>query len=223
MLRYIDSAIDSNDNEILTVDGRDMYEAMSRQVEQDLGEIAGLKPLPRSRMARQAGRLKNKMTKGGSAGRMLFTRQGMRTLRLSPQEAQTLMRSDPQFRRSYEKQVKNGERSDMTDKYDGIVEFNDGRIITNVYKPYMAGGVVQRESITRDEVNRQTIERQQRNAEATNNWDPIEASAKEDYNRLKGGRRGPLPTVNSGLEMIETIDTPSNPSQSVQQIITPGV
>ena len=44
MLRYISSAIDSNDNEFLAVDGQDMYKAISRQVEQDLGEIAELKP-----------------------------------------------------------------------------------------------------------------------------------------------------------------------------------
>ena len=73
------------------------------------------------------------------------------------------------------------------------------------------------------DMKQRLIERQQRTKEVINNWDPIEASAKEDYNRLKGGRRGPLPTPSSGLEMIETIDTPSNPSQSVQQIITPGV
>ena len=73
------------------------------------------------------------------------------------------------------------------------------------------------------DMKQRLIERQQRTKEVINNWDPIEASAKEDYNRLKGGRRGPLPTPSSGLEMIETVDTPSNPSQSVQQRVFPGV
>ena len=147
---------------------------------------------------------------------MLFSRRDRRTLRLSPEEAQTLMRSDPQFRRSYERQVKNGQTSNNTDKYDGIVEFDDGRIITNVYKPYEAGGVIQREPISREEVNRQTIERQQRNAEATNNWDPVEASAREDFNRLRGGN---VPLVNPGAlpladELIQTIETPIAPATS---------
>ena len=39
MLRYIDSAIDSSDNEILTIDGRDMYQEMRRQTEQDIGKL----------------------------------------------------------------------------------------------------------------------------------------------------------------------------------------
>ena len=39
MLRYIDSAIDKDDNEILTVDGQDLYEAMTEQAEKDLQEV----------------------------------------------------------------------------------------------------------------------------------------------------------------------------------------
>ena len=183
-------------------------------------QIAGLKPLPINRMVRQAGRRKNKSQsfEGSSlnAGQMMFTRRDSRRIELSPQEAQTLLRSDPQFKRSYEKQVKNGQRSDMTDKYDGIVEFRDGRIITNVYKPYEAGGVTQRKSMPTKDLNQQTLERQQRTKDAINNWDPIEASAKEDYNRLRGGKK---PIVNPGAlpladELIQTIETPIAPATS---------
>lgn len=39
MLRYIDSAVDSSDNELLTIDGRDMYQEIQRQTEQDVQEV----------------------------------------------------------------------------------------------------------------------------------------------------------------------------------------
>ena len=38
MLRYIDSVIDKDDNEILTVDGQDLYQEIQRQNEADLQE-----------------------------------------------------------------------------------------------------------------------------------------------------------------------------------------
>ena len=60
------------------------------------------------------------------------------------------------------------------------------------------------------------IERQQRTKDAINNWDPIEASAQEDYNRLRGGNK---PIVNPGAlpladELIQTIETPIAPATS---------
>ena len=45
-----------------------------------------------------------------------------------------------------------------------------------------------------------TMERLERTQDAINNWDPIEASAKEDFNRLKG-RMGPADAV----ELIQPI------------------
>ena len=40
MLRYIDSSINDDGDERLTVDGRDLYEAMVDQVEKDLKPAA---------------------------------------------------------------------------------------------------------------------------------------------------------------------------------------
>ena len=66
------------------------------------------------------------------------------------------------------------------------------------------------------DMKQRLIERQQRTKEVINNWDPIEASAKEDYNRLRGGKK---PIVNPGAlpladELIQTIETPIAPATS---------
>ena len=45
MLRYIDSVVDSNDDERLTVDGRDLYQEIQRQDEADLKETLNT-PMP---------------------------------------------------------------------------------------------------------------------------------------------------------------------------------
>ena len=45
MLRYIDSVVDSNDNERLTVEGRDLYQEIQRQDEADLQETLNT-PMP---------------------------------------------------------------------------------------------------------------------------------------------------------------------------------
>jgi len=182
----------------------------------EIAQVAGLRPLPINRMVKQAGRLKNRsqsyMGKSYNAGPMMFSRKGYQRVSLSAEEVQTLMRSDPQFKRSYERQVKNGQQSDMTDKYDGFVHMRDGSVRVNIFQPYEAGGVIQRESMPTKDLNQQTLERQRRTKEAIDNWDPIEASAQEDYNRLKGGRRGPiLPSPADFLMDLQTIPTPSNP------------
>ena len=58
----------------------------------------------------------------------------------------------------------------------------------------------------------ETLERLIRAQDAINAWDPIEASAIEDMNRLRGGRRGPvLPGAADFLMDLQTIPTPSNP------------
>ena len=50
------------------------------------------------------------------------------------------------------------------------------------------------------DLKQRTMERLERTQDAINNWDPIEASAKEDYNRLKG-KMGPADAV----ELIQPI------------------
>ena len=89
MLRYISSAVDSSDNEILTVDGQDMYGAMSRQTEQDLGEIAGIRPLPINRMRRQAGRQMNQQTQRRIRG---VTERGADRIPTQPGTAETVIK-----------------------------------------------------------------------------------------------------------------------------------
>jgi len=181
----------------------------------EIAQVAGLRPLPINRMVRQAGRLKNQSPSGYNAGEMLFSRRNRSRIDLSPAEVQKLLRSDPQFKKSYEKQVINGENANMTDKY-GLYQGSDGSVWGSVYQPYEAGGSIQREPISREEVNRRTIERQQAAREAIENWDPIEASAREDFNRLRGGNRslvnpGALPLAD---ELIQTIGTPIAPPTS---------
>ena len=66
------------------------------------------------------------------------------------------------------------------------------------------------------DMKQRLIERQQKTKEVIDNWDPIEASAQEDYNRLKGGNK---PIVNPGAlpladELIQTIETPIAPATS---------
>ena len=59
----------------------------------------------------------------------------------------------------------------------------------------------------------ETLERLIRAQDVINNWDPIEASAIEDMNRLRGGRRGPvLPAAADFLMDLQTIPTPRNPN-----------
>ena len=53
---------------------------------------------------------------------------------------------------------------------------------------------------TKQNLADETMERLERTQDAINNWDPIEASAKEDYNRLKG-KMGPADAV----ELIQPI------------------
>ena len=50
------------------------------------------------------------------------------------------------------------------------------------------------------DLKQRTMERLERTQDAINNWDPIEASAQEDYNRLKG-KMGPADAV----ELIQPI------------------
>ena len=66
------------------------------------------------------------------------------------------------------------------------------------------------------DMKQRLIERQQKTKEVIDNWDPIEASAQEDYNRLRGGNK---PIVNPGAlpladELIQTIETPIAPATS---------
>ena len=178
MLRYIDSVIDEDGNERLTVEGFDLYNGIERQMETDFQEtfeLAGLKPLPINRMVRQAGREANQFYTKGSYGKPFQNREG-----------QTLRYRDgtPQGRQS---------RPNPNDPY---YEKGDGRMPADM--------------------KQRLIERQQKTKEVIDDWDPIEASAQEDYNRLKGGNK---PIVNPGAlpladELIQTIETPIAPATS---------
>ena len=73
-----------------------------------------------------------------------------------------------------------------------------------------------KEGVMPKDLKERTLKRQQKTKDAIDNWDPIEASAKEDYNRLKGGRRGPA-WMGPGAadELIQTIETPIAPATSI--------
>ena len=64
----------------------------------------------------------------------------------------------------------------------------------------------------------ETMERLERAQEVINNWDPIEASAREDFNRLRG-RRDP----SAALDLIHTVDTPSNQGMSLGEMMIPRI
>ena len=173
--------------------------------------LAGIKPLPINRMVRQAGRVKNRSPSGANAGPMHFTRRDPRRIKLSADEVQTLLRSDPQFAASYQRQVVEGMDDKLTDKYR-VFGLGDGGVMGQKFAPYATGSGSDRSRITREDLTQLTIERPQRAQDAINNWDPIEASAIEDMNRLRGGRRGPaLPDAAGFVMDLETIPTPSNP------------
>lgn len=178
--------------------------------------IAGIKPLPINRMVRQAGRFKNKSPSGRNTGPMLFSRRDRTRLNLEPNEVETLLRSDPQFKASYERQVIQGKDATMTDKYD-VRELYGGDVVGSQFSPYSAGGQIQREHMSRKELNDLTIQRHLKAKETIDNWDPIEASAREDFNRLKG--RG---DPSAALELIHTIDTPSRPEMSLGEVLFPA-
>jgi len=184
MLRYIDSVVDNDDNERLTVEGRDLYQEIQRQDEADLQEtyeLAGLKPLPINRMRTQAGREVNRYTTTGQFGQPMRGRDNQ------------IIRDPDGTPRFFDKRrVQRGEQF-YDRKRDDI--FN-GRIPP--------------------EMKQRLLERQQRVTDAIDNWDPIEASAREDYNRLRGGN---VPIVNPGAlpladELIQTIETPIAPATS---------
>ena len=62
----------------------------------------------------------------------------------------------------------------------------------------------------------ETMERLERTQDAINNWDPIEASAKEDYNRLKG-KMGPADAVEL-IQPIAPLDGEIRPAGSFPQV-----
>jgi hypothetical protein len=197
----------------------DPQEFLDFYLDSQFEDIAGLKPLPINRMVRQAGRLKNRSPSGRGAGPMMFSRANSKRINLTPEEAQTLLRSDPQFAASYQRQVVDGEGENMRDKYR-LYELHDGGMIGDQYKPYIAGDRIHRDQISRDDLNRMTIKRHQDVQDAINNWDPIEASAREDYNRLRGGMSA-ADRAGIAHEIIRTIDTPSNPGMSLGEMMFP--
>ena len=111
----------------------------------------------------------------------------------------------------------------IRDKNDQIIRNPDGT------PRYYDKSRIRRDEVTYDrkrddifngrippDMKQRLLERQQRATDAINTWDPIEASAQEDYNRLRGGNK---PIVNPGAlpladELIQTIETPIAPATS---------
>ena len=185
--------------------------------------LAGIRPLPTGRMMRQAGREVNSVTTGRGYGpfmRRSPARNAART-KISQEQLDQRLKSDPAFRAAYERQV---ERSLSPESQDPVEIDNYpwapdeyvirerpvdldryGRGEAERRYPSHPGGIP-------DEVKQRAMERLLRAQDAINNWDPIEASAIEDMNRLRGGRRGPtLPDAAGFVMDLETIPTPSNP------------
>lgn len=69
-----------------------------------------------------------------------------------------------------------------------------------------------------DDMKERTMSRLEKAQDAINSWDPIEASAAEDYNRMKG-RRDP----SAALDLIHTVDTPSNQGMSLGEMMIPRI
>tara|TARA_Y100000401_G_scaffold38296_1_gene28862 strand:- start:1023 stop:1640 length:618 start_codon:yes stop_codon:yes gene_type:complete len=182
--------------------------------------LAGIRPLPINRMMRQAGREVNDFTKGKGYGpfiRRSPARNAPRT-KISQEQLDQRLMSDPAFRAAYERQVERGLRPNMEDP----VEIDSYAFSPDQYnirerpvdldrsgqpsRRYRSGGLIP------EDVKQRVIERLLRTQDVINNWDPIEASAIEDLNRLRGGRRGPaLPDAAGFVMDLETIPTPSNP------------
>lgn len=181
--------------------------------------LAGIKPLPTGRMMRQAGREVNSFTTGRGYGpfiRRSPARNAPRT-KISQEQLDQRLMSDPAFRAAYERQVERGLRPNMEDP----VEIDSFAFSPDQYnirerpidlergqpsRRYRSGGLIP------EDVKQRAMERLLRTQDAINNWDPIEASAIEDLNRLRGGRRGPaLPDAAGFVMDLETIPTPSNP------------
>ena len=71
------------------------------------------------------------------------------------------------------------------------------------------------------DIKERTISRLEKAQDVINNWDPIEASAAEDYNRMRGkGRYGDPSAV---YEIIHTIDTPTNEGMSLGEMLLPRI
>ena len=83
-------------------------------------------------------------------------------------------------------------------------------------RPNEYNGGERNDGVMPKDLKERTLQRQQKVQDAVNDWDPIEASAKEDFNRMKGGRRGPA-WMGPGAadELIHTIETPIAPATSI--------
>ena len=145
--------------------------------------LAGLKPLPRSRMLKQAGREAQSFYTRGSYGEFVRKKDG------------TIWKSGPEGRQVplREKNRQNAARED-------------------------------RPKVMPDDLKKRTMDRLKRAQKAIDNWDPVEASAKEDYNRLKGGRRGPVPIDPLSVpELIQPIAPLDQNQYPYEQMGMPGV
>lgn len=183
--------------------------------------LAGIKPLPTGRMMRQAGREVNSFTTGRGYGpfvRRSPARNAPRT-KISKEQLDQRLMSDPAFRAAYERQVERSLSPELQDpvQIDNYQWAPDEYIIRERPVDIERRGGAQRRYSSHpggipEEVKQRAMERLLRTQDAINNWDPIEASAIEDLNRLRGGRRGPaLPDAAGFVMDLETVPTPSNP------------
>jgi hypothetical protein len=217
----------------------DPQEFLDFYLDSQFEDIAGLKPLPINRMMRQAGREANDFyTRGMSGGFRRYTRGRLKDI--SKPDLKQRLESDSSFRDEYQRQVIEGQRPRPTDKY----EFNGGGGWSGAFyyeRPIdtRLDGEPVRENIKYDhtiygdrgtipeDTKQRTMERLERTQDVIKNWDPIEASAREDYNRLRGGKINPLDGMSAadraGMahDLIRTIDTPINPGKSLYEIMFP--
>ena len=72
-----------------------------------------------------------------------------------------------------------------------------------------------------DDMKERTRYRLEKAQDAINNWDPIEASAAEDYNRMRGQNRRGDPSA--AFDLIHTIDTPTHEGVSLGEMMVPRI
>ena len=191
--------------------------------------IAGIKPLPINRMMRQAGREVNDFTTKGKYGPFI-RREPPRNaprIQISQEQLDHRLMSDPSFKASYERQIERGLVPTLEDKY----KINNYAFTPNNYNiqerpvDILPNGKAERryrdEGKIPTEVKQRAIKRLERTQEAINNWDPIEASAAEDYNRMRGQNRRGDPSA--AFDLIHTIDTPTHEGMSLGEMMVPRI
>ena len=136
-----------------------------------------------------------------SGGFRRYTRGRLKDI--SKPDLKQRLESDSSFRDEYQRQVIEGQRPRPTDKY----EFNGGGRWSGAFyyerpidtrldfdgKPVRENikyeGIYGDRGTIPDDTKQRTMERLERTQDVINNWDPIEASAREDYKPIKRWKR----------------------------------